>query len=43
MTKNKHFPRKTAPVVRLPATKFPKLQKRLKTGKLPVKMKFRKP
>ncbi len=43
MTKNKHSPRKTAPVVRLPATKFPKLQKRLKTGQLPVKMKFRKP
>ncbi len=43
MTKNKHFPRKTAAVVRLPATKFPKLQKRLKSGQLPVKMKFRKP
>jgi hypothetical protein len=42
-TKTSIFPRKTAPVVRLPATKFPKLQKRLKIGKIPVKMKFRKP
>jgi hypothetical protein len=43
MTKNKHSPRKTARLVRTPATKFPKLQKRLKTGKIPVKMKFRNP
>jgi hypothetical protein len=39
MTKNKHCGRKTAQIVRLPATKSPRLQKKLKIAKLPSKMK----
>ena len=43
MTKSKHSPRKTARSVRMPATKFPKIQKRLKSAKFPGKIEFRKP
>ncbi len=43
MTKGKHSPRKTARSVRMPATKFAKIQKRLKSAKFPGKMEFRKP
>jgi hypothetical protein len=34
--------RKPNRLVRLPATKFPKLQKKLKTARVPVKMKGKK-
>jgi hypothetical protein len=34
MTKNKHCSRKTNRTVRLPATKFPKLRKRLEQSRL---------
>jgi hypothetical protein len=33
MTKNRHVSRKTNRIVRAPATKFPQLQKRLKTNR----------
>jgi hypothetical protein len=35
--------RKTKRIVRMPATKFPKLQKKLRTPRLPGKLKGKKP
>jgi hypothetical protein len=36
MTKGKHSSRKTNRIVRMPATKFPKLQKRLIKARIPI-------
>jgi hypothetical protein len=42
MTKNSHSSRKSGKTARMPATKFPKLQKKLKTLKIPGTMKGKK-